>query len=254
MVLKRFPGIYLSCLMIWTFFSVLTLSAQSNIEFKDLSFPELSQNQVNDIAQDKKGYIWLATYDGVFKYNGYQIERPFAQNNKGESLPIEPASYLCYSQDDHLWIVYFNEALVDLNLKTNVFIAYKHKDNEIGGLSSNTINCITKDKSGKLWIGTNSGIDCFDGQKKKFTHFGKNLPGLESDTVSALAVDNNDNLYIGSGSKFRGLYYLDKKTMSVSKVFNHLKNDDYYEVNSMTIDNGSNIWCSNQGCTYMIEP
>ncbi|MEQ8580884.1 MAG: two-component regulator propeller domain-containing protein [Marinoscillum sp.] len=48
---------------------------QDVIKFRSLSTADgLSQNSVNQILQDSRGYIWLATQDGLNRYNGYEFE------------------------------------------------------------------------------------------------------------------------------------------------------------------------------------
>jgi ligand-binding sensor domain-containing protein/class 3 adenylate cyclase len=70
------------------------------------------------------------------------------------------------------------------------------------GIPSPYVYCITEDKSGNLWFGTNGGVCKYDG--KSFTSFTEK-EGLSSSMVNALTFDRNGNLWIGT-SKGVSLY------------------------------------------------
>ncbi len=247
-------NIHLICfLIVLAFFQFNLSNAQSNIEFKTLTFPELSQNQVNEIVQDKKGSLWLATYNGVFRYDGYQIEQLIATNATGESLPVGPSNHLFITREDHLWIVYQNEALVDFDLKTTRFEVYRHKVADVHSIASNVINSIVEDSKGQLWFATFNGLDCFDKNTKKFIHFEKHSHGLDTDSLSTLCVDQYDNLYVGTEQNKNGLYYFDKTKMVFNKIFKAAKIDDFYYVRFLTMDQDNNVWCDNDGCTFVLD-
>lgn len=73
----RFPGKLILLLFIAILPGIYPLSAQE-LNFRNI-YPEdgLSQEQVTASFQDSKGYIWIGTFAGVSRYNGYSIERKF---------------------------------------------------------------------------------------------------------------------------------------------------------------------------------
>jgi ligand-binding sensor domain-containing protein len=235
------------------FFRIYPVIGQGNIEFKNLPFPELSQNIIYDMVQDSRGYLWIATFSGVYKYDGYHVERLMAANAQNKKLPIGSSNVLCLTRDDHLWIIYHNEALVDLNIKKSTFEIYRHQPGDENSISTNMINSIVEDKNENLWIATYKGLECFDKKTKKFTHFRKNHGGLETDSISALCFDSDNNLYLGSDHKGEGLYFLDHKTMNFSRVYQVPMNNDFFTVDRLVIDKQNNIWISNNSRTFMID-
>jgi len=245
---------YLVCLAIlWVLLLAAQVQAQSNIEFKESGFAELTQNQVNYIAQDKKGYLYLATYNGVYRYDGYRIERLKASNKAGEPLPISSVNHMCLTEDNHLWIAFRNESLVDLDLKASSYTAYTHKEGK-EGLSSTLINCIVADKEENIWIGTfEGGLDCFEKSTNKFIHYKSGDHGLETDSITALCLDKYDNLYVGSNGVHEGMYYFDKKTTTFSKVYDNVLRHENYYVMTITMDRNNNLWCCDDECTFMVD-
>jgi len=67
-------------------------------------------------------------------------------------------------------------------------------------LSSSIISCITQDSHGYIWIGTDYGLNKFDGYR--FTHYlyqPNDSTSLRSNVVSCLFCDREGNLWVGTG-------------------------------------------------------
>ena len=69
----------------------------------------------------------------------------------------------------------------------------------VNGLSSDIINCFLKDRNGFLWIGTENGLNKFDGYTFKIY---KNIPqdstSLIDDAVTSLLQDKHGNIWVGT--------------------------------------------------------
>ncbi len=87
-------------------------------------------------------------------------------------------------------------------------IEFEHYSNE-QGLSNESVNSIIQDKYGFLWIGTDAGLDRFDGYE--FKVYGNEIPsssGLESNEITSLLEDNTGCLWVGTDGG--GLYRYDR--------------------------------------------
>jgi len=63
-------NLFFSFFLAYTF----SLTAQSNQVFRNVkSDYEIHSNAINDITQDANGFMWLATFDGLFRYDGYEV-------------------------------------------------------------------------------------------------------------------------------------------------------------------------------------
>ena len=73
------------------------------------------------------------------------------------------------------------------------------------GLGNNSVQCILQDRSGVVWIGTNGGLDRYDGAV--FIHYNiLSRPALNSNTVTALLEDDSGRVWVGTEN---GLNILD---------------------------------------------
>ncbi|MEN8810218.1 MAG: two-component regulator propeller domain-containing protein, partial [Flavobacteriales bacterium] len=64
----------------------------------------LAQSQVNDIKQDRKKYIWIATLDGLSKFNGKTFENFYQK----DGLLSNRISSLSIDKSDNIWAVTSN--------------------------------------------------------------------------------------------------------------------------------------------------
>ncbi|MBK7996796.1 MAG: hypothetical protein IPK14_26530 [Blastocatellia bacterium] len=88
------------------------------------------------------------------------------------------------------------------------------------GLSMNTVNCITQDKQGYLWFGTNDGLNRFDGYNFYILRNQKNNPNsLSNSYITDLAIDNAGNIWIATNNG--GLNKLDIKTEKITVLTLH---------------------------------
>src|SRR5690348_6271537 len=93
------------------------------------------------------------------------------------------------------------------------FTTYTHDPHNPNSLARNWTECIARDSTNFLWVGTwGSGLDRFDPAANIFKHFRhdpNNRESIMNDTVTALLVDHSGNLWIGS---YGGLDLLNRKT------------------------------------------
>ena len=84
------------------------------------------------------------------------------------------------------------------------------------GISQSFINCIAQDKSGFLWIGTQEGLNCFDGYEfKVFKNDQADSTTLSNNNIRDIYVDNKDNIWIGTHGG--GLNKFDRRTNTFSR-------------------------------------
>ncbi len=189
------------------FFLILKdIPAQNHrIKFTDTRFDKSAvQSNISKIIQDEQGYIWLATSNGLYQYNGldyilYQYT-PFDSN----SLPANYLQTLYIDPYHNLWIG-SKSGLSKFDPINHIFINYKSRLDQPNTLSHNDVRCITGDSNG-LWIGTFNGLNYFDFKKQEFRIFKKvNFVsgGLRDNRILSVLLENNYTLWIGT---YYGLY------------------------------------------------
>ncbi len=119
--------------------SFLLNAQNSQIKFKNYSVSQgLSQSTAFSITQDDYGFIWIGTYDGLNRYNAYEIE-VFKNNSDSLSLPDNIIQALCTDNEGTLWIGTNSKGLYRFDYATEHFLPFVSTLDTLG-LSIFTIN------------------------------------------------------------------------------------------------------------------
>ncbi|MBI9072213.1 MAG: SpoIIE family protein phosphatase [Melioribacteraceae bacterium] len=162
----------------------------------------LSQSTVNAIVQDKKGFLWFGTEDGLNRYDGYNFKVYYPEIKNSNSLSHNFILALFEDTDDCLWIGTNGGGLNKFDKVHNKFTVYKHDLNDINSLSSNIVTGIYKDKNGIIWVGTDNGLNKFDERKNKLVRYisSKHNNSISSDYISVIKEDSDGVLWIGTNN------------------------------------------------------
>ena len=178
----------------------------------------LSQSTIFAMIQDKDGYLWLGTIDGLNRYDGYEFRVYVNDPSDAASISDNFISALYEDSDGFIWVGTVNGYLNSFDKKNEVFKKYFINDffstvkspdvnfyeyplafsrNQI-----NTITAITEDNEGYLWIGTwGNGLIKFDKKNNKGIHYYNdpdNPFSISSNRVTDLILDSNDDLWIAT--------------------------------------------------------
>ena len=146
----------------------------------------LPQNSVHAITQAVDGYVWIATEEGLARFDGIRFTL-FDKQNTPE-LKSNDLRVLLEDRQGALWIG-SNDGLVRLN--DSKFTAFTTRD----GLPSNIIDALCEDQNGSLWVATEAGISRFSGNG--FVAI-ENSIELPKKGVKSLFADRDGALWIGS--------------------------------------------------------
>ena len=179
--------------------------AKSN-NFEHLSVKDgLSNNSVNCILQDREGYLWFGTNDGLNKYDGYKFTALQADlNNPNRSLQHNVISGLCEDRKNRLWAVTEGGGLHEINRKTGQITPHPILVRNTGRW--NNQHSIYEDQQGFLWLGTFGGLARYEPDSHHFTLY----PSPQTDTpVKTVFEDNQHRFWVAT---LRGLYQFDRLT------------------------------------------
>lgn len=160
----------------------------------------LSNNYVVSIAQDKQGFLWFATEEGLNKFDGTQFIPYYKSTTGAQALTGNELNVLLDDPTDSiLWIGTQRAGLNLYNYAKNEFSCYKNSPTDPNSLITDDITAISPAADGNLWITTYwNGVDYFDKKEQKFIHYNtENVKELVSNKMWC-AMDNRDGkLYIG---------------------------------------------------------
>lgn len=181
---------------------MVNLSAQIvPLRFESLNINQgLSQGYISGIAQDKEGFMWFSTGDGLNKYDGYSFT--IYHHDIQDTASIGSDDLTCVFQDskDRIWIGTRNNGLDLFDKIKNEFIHFRNIGT--GSIRSNTVLGIKEDKAGILWIRTNKGIDRLEitdhntPARKKY-----NFTSIQLDSISQKPTEGAEAIFIDSRNR-----------------------------------------------------
>ena len=187
----------------------------------------LSQSTVNCMLQDRDGFIWIGTQDGLNVYDGYHFT--YYQNIPSDSTSISNnyVLSLCEDKTGNIWVGTMSGGLCCLDKKTGRFKNYIHHPEDSLGISDNSIWCLAVDQKGNILSGTNTGINEFNIETNSFNHYTveeKDSTGLPSNMILSMLSDQPNRVWIGTNN---GLALLDINTKQITGFSNEQSGNDY---------------------------
>lgn len=186
-----------------------------------------------NIIQDRKGNIWIAAFDGIFRYDGKSFTNITSK--------VSSARFFSVLEDrkGNLWFgsigsgVYYYDGKSFQNFTTRE------------GLLNNEVTSIYEDEKGNIWFGVSGGASCYDG--KSFRNYiidgnamnedrtGKTFPDRRPYEVTSIIEDKTGKFWFATRGN---TFVYDGKTFA---VFTH-KDKPFKNVRSVIEDKKGNIW------------
>ncbi len=249
---------------IWTvlFLGLLSLSnissgqALSTDNLGSLTFQTLGVqdglpgNVVTAIQQDRAGFIWIATLDGLARYDGRGIQTyrhdPLDSSSlisdKVAALLVDSSGTLWVGSEGvqrydpslnsfvtiefeyrvdpfhsdvieifedsrgFIWVGLWRNGAVRIDPRTNTFTYFNPSEPTNFAITDISVRSIVEDASGRIWFGTQAGLDVFDYDTGSVWHMPSSADQLENSIVQSLQLDARGNVWAGTSS---GLFALD---------------------------------------------
>ncbi|RZF60289.1 hybrid sensor histidine kinase/response regulator transcription factor [Sphingobacterium corticibacterium] len=197
-------NIYLFCFtLFWgTFLQAVHAQKLKNIP-DDLKFQHftsvngLSQRSVADIIQDKKGFIWFGTRDGLNKFDGQKFVVYRHNTTDSASLSNSNIHAIYEDQGGNLWVG-TERGLNKYNPATDKFIRYTFADSP-HAVADNLVHDITQLSSRILWVATENGIIQLDIQTNEIKKIQKQAGkphSLSDNNLRSFLRDGDGNIWI----------------------------------------------------------
>lgn len=187
------------------YFSDTFLLAQADARFERIARAEgLSHNNVQAVIQDKYGFMWFGTQDGLDRYDGFVFKHYYNEPSNLNSVLSNNISAICQASDGKIWFGTYYNGLDCYDPLLNKFTHYFYDEDNPVGLPGNDIRDIKEDREGNIWIATfGGGLSFYSPKLNRFTtysHQSKNKNSLSSNDVHVICFDNKNNLWIGTAT------------------------------------------------------
>lgn len=225
---------------------------QPEFLFKNYAMEEgLINSNVIQMIEDHQGFIWAATQDGLFRFDGYSFKQFNHDPLDPKSIPAIYINTLFVDRRGTLWVG-TDDGLAEFVAETESFINHQHNPDDSTSISSNIVMSIDEDRDGNLWIGTfGGGVNHFNLNKKRFTsytHDANQSGSISSNNIYKVLIDSNNIVWIGTRNE--GLDRFDPSTGQFNN-YRHIEGDESSISHNRvyTLLNGSDgyLWIGTRG-------
>ncbi len=237
----------------------VALAQPGDLRSKRIFFDQLTENQslsqssINCVIQDREGFLWIGTWSGLMRYDGYKTT-VFHSENKPGKIQSNKILTIYEDRDGYLWIGTHMGGLFRYDKHRNEFDHYSHRENDPQSLSSNNVWSIEEDRQGNLWIGTEKGLNILRKGQDKFERIVKdNTPSLSYDFITDIYLSSSGELWIATEKGLNKLrvtgkpgaerYTFDNYTYTVDGPNKELHNY-IYQISELEVDGKQTLWLS----------
>ena len=201
-----------------------------HLKFSHLTTSDgLSQGYVTAILQDRRGFMWFATRDGLNRYDGNSFVVYKNNANDPTSLSSNFLQDLIEDDNGYLWIA-TNTGVNRFDPTKERCTRYLHDVNSTDGIGSTYVTSIARDGTGYLWFGTvDSGLDRFDPRSGRFTHHRDDSSGKFVGRITKVIAARQAGIwFVGE----RGLFRVNPQNGEITRpasIPNGLTGESVYE-------------------------
>ena len=190
-----------SYISIFALFLIFNSSFAQNTNFQKIGLKEgLSSSKVFTTIEDDLGFLWIATYAGVDRYDGVNFKHYTLPDFENIRKARFYRFYLKKDKKNQIWLLVSNGSLYKYSKNQDEFLLFHRIKNKLGNpLISNNLHI---DHNGKFWIGCGTGVYVFYTQSLKTELYS----GLTGSAYSVIQ-DNKNNFYIAGG---KGIFVLNE--------------------------------------------
>jgi len=197
--------LFFICLFL-SIFTFRAISAPARFSFEKFSYNDkLPSNSVIRIYNDKEGYMWFGTKDGLCRFDGYDMKIFRSSALTPGKLTNNEIQCIAEDHEQQIWVGTFE----GINIIDKKSYSIKQIDNKF--IQKELINSIITDSKGFVWIGTSTnGLIQMNPKTGDYIRYSvdKDSPlQLKGNNIINLYEDREGRIWISSWKN--GLCYID---------------------------------------------
>jgi diguanylate cyclase (GGDEF)-like protein len=206
----------------------------------------LPHTTVFSIVQDRRGFLWFGTQNGIARYDGYSFKVYRNDPQDPESLSDNDAGGVFEDAEGYLWVRTWGGGLNRFDPATERFRRYRHDPGDPYSLSGDRVQSLYADRRGAVWVGTfTDGLNRLDpktGRFQRWRHDPDDPASLSSNRVWCILEDSDGAIWVGTDD---GLNRYDRRS-NAFEVFRSVPLDPqsltHSQVRALYEDSSGMLW------------
>jgi len=179
----------------------------------------LSSDNLKALLQDREGYLWIATDNGINRFDGYKTSIYKPEFSKDKSFNSVDFNCIAEDKKGDLWFGTDHSGINVFNKLTQTVSIIDQNTPQGLAIISNNINHLLCDTKGRIWISSLGGLNLYLPDKRKMITFSAaKRPGKinPAGQISYVYEDRNGKILVGSWGN--GLYLYDEKRDDFTQI------------------------------------
>lgn len=190
-------------------------ASTDNIKFESFGVDNgLSQQVIQSIYQDSKGFLWVGTQEGLNRYDGFRFRQYLHEPSDTDSLSDVWVRAISEDIYGNLWVG-TTAGLNILDKKTDKFLRIYDKPGSAYQFVGKIVYSIWRDNSNNMWVLTDKGLNKHDNSTDTFSY----IPLMDNEkTLHALSVFHDVDYGIWITTDSSTLHYLANGATRAEKI------------------------------------
>lgn len=237
---------FIAVLFVFSLGMPATLFAVEPLIVRQLNVEDgLSQSTVHDIFQDSYGFIWMATENGINRYDGHEFTQ-FSMDFKSDDMEVAigQTEVINISEDvfKKMWFATSYGLFIYDPIKDE-FDFISPKSYPSGGLTSPYTSQILRHSNGTMWVATYEGLHHYSYEDKTFTlHKIPDSVAPDANAILQLAEAPDGHLILGTQDKGAFKYNIRKRQFSRLYYIEDKPEDTRNEIRALYFDSRQSLW------------
>ncbi|MFO8000637.1 MAG: two-component regulator propeller domain-containing protein [Marinilabilia sp.] len=191
----------ISLMLLLVFIPLQTSLARENYDIDLINSTQgLPSDDVKDVFQDSKGFLWFCTTEGLIRYDGYVLKIFSIAQHHDKGLITNSFNKIKEDSKGTLWCA-TDRGVARLNREKETFTFYNTQSPDPYTLGHDVINALAVDDEDNIWIGSSgAGVDVLspgEGIINNYT-LSDEQTGMNSDWITHIFNDDQNNIWICS--------------------------------------------------------
>ena len=245
----------LLCIAILVLTSLHAVPGLATARFRHITMEDgLSNNEIYDITQDNDGYVWLATADGLNRYDGYTFRVFRHDPNDPTSLAANYIRSMCEDSEGRLWMATFPNGIDLYDKNTDTFKHYRHIAGDPNSLISDSVSFLERMVDGSILVGTSdAGLDVLDPRTGKFRHYPAQSSPVApfSNRINNIFVDSQKRIWLSTQT---GFDQFDPAGKSIARHYTTTSDIRGNNIFAVAEDAEHRLWLATHAGAYIFDP
>lgn len=219
-----------------------------DLRFEHLTGREgLSQGNVYDIMQDRRGFVWVATQNGLNRFDGYVFKVYKHDSKNPNSLLANQVRTVFEDRQGRIWIG-TELGLNRFSPETETFVHFQRQTAVPKQISENVVFSIFEDSSGNLWFGGRLGVTRYDPATDTFTSYSpKSQKGLKAGSVWQFVEEDSQNVWMAASLS---LLHFNPQT---ERFTSYLPPERTTRIGSLVLEGKERLWVGSRTMIHQFD-